>query len=388
MHTLNEGASLAYVLRNDPFVAEANAVQAMRMVDAFSSLAERVILPLPTDHVRALWPRPQDEYDRLMSHFGLNNYFRVVPIAARPLITHDRQCRPRLYHRRAMRYLAGQRPDLIITRSERVVNLCAKYGLPVVFETHAGPDERVRLAGFRELRGNRYLRGVVTIHDRLANLYVEHGIPKDLVLTQPDGIPEALLARQPVDQAVARSRLGLNPSGPIVLYTGSLQHHKGIPTLIEAARGLPAARFILAGRVVDLPERLAGDRGIPDNCLLVGHRPPHELPLYLDAADVCVLPNSARHPSAAYTSPLKLFEYMASGTPIVASAIPAVSEVVKDNVTACLFRPDDPEALVKQISLLLSDPQLRQRLAKNARELVTNYTWERRAAVILDRFLP
>ena len=108
------------------------------------------------------------------------------------------------------------------------------------------------------------------------------------------------------------------------------------------------------------------------------------MPLYQAAADVLVLPNTAQAAiSREHTSPLKLFEYMAAGRPIVASDLPSLREVLRHGDNAWLMQPDDPAALAQGIQHLLAEPALAARLAAQAQEEVQAYTWEQRAANIL-----
>jgi len=87
----------------------------------------------------------------------------------------------------------------------------------------------------------------------------------------------------------------------------------------------------------------------------------------------------ARH----FTSPLKLFEAMAAGRPIVASDLPSVREVLEDGVHALLVPADDPHALAAAIRKLDSDEDLRKRLARAAGDKVRQYSWDERARKIL-----
>ena len=97
-----------------------------------------------------------------------------------------------------------------------------------------------------------------------------------------------------------------------------------------------------------------------------------------------VLPNTGREvTSQKFTSPLKLFTYMASGVPIVASDLPALREVISEN-TAYLVTPDSPDALAQVVIEVLRDPQEAARRAQGALRAVAEYTWESRAEKILQ----
>ena len=130
--------------------------------------------------------------------------------------------------------------------------------------------------------------------------------------------------------------------------------------------------------------------GLPDERFLyAGHASPADVPRYLCAFDVCVMPHPRITQFARYTSPLKLFEYMASGRPTVASDLPAWSDVVVHEETALLVTPGESVALAQAIHRLRRDPDLRDRLAKNARRRVmAHYTWSVRAKKILAHIQP
>ena len=117
---------------------------------------------------------------------------------------------------------------------------------------------------------------------------------------------------------------------------------------------------------------------------MAGYRPPSEIPLWLKAADVLVLPNSAKKDiSKFYTSPMKLFEYMASKRPIVASNLPSLREILNKENAILLVEPDNPEALAQGIKQAMEDRNLVQTITQNAYDDVQNYTWEKRAEKIL-----
>jgi len=117
---------------------------------------------------------------------------------------------------------------------------------------------------------------------------------------------------------------------------------------------------------------------------VVGRRPHGEIPIWLRAADVLVLPNTARENiSKYYTSPVKLFEYMASGRPIVASDLPSVKALVDERM-AVFFEPDNPKDLADKIHWVLENPQDAQNLALLAQEEVLRYTWDKRAGCIIE----
>ena len=113
--------------------------------------------------------------------------------------------------------------------------------------------------------------------------------------------------------------------------------------------------------------------------------PPTRVPLYLAAADLGVVPNRSKPAiSARYTSPLKVFEAMATGLPLVASEVPSLRELLEDGRDALLVPPDDPGALAEGIARLAGDAALRERLGTSLSARAARHTWDARAARILD----
>jgi glycosyltransferase involved in cell wall biosynthesis len=172
-----------------------------------------------------------------------------------------------------------------------------------------------------------------------------------------------------------------------VAYAGHLYPWKGVDRAIEAIAALPDARGLIIGGHPGEPD-LARLRGLAER-LQCAHRitftgllPPREARRRLQRADVVVLPNPASTISTRFTSPLKLFEYMASGRPIVASDLPSIREVLRDSETAILVKAGDAQALTDGLRRIRDDEALGARLARRALEEVSRYTWDERARLL------
>jgi glycosyltransferase involved in cell wall biosynthesis len=129
-------------------------------------------------------------------------------------------------------------------------------------------------------------------------------------------------------------------------------------------------------RLEALVERL----GLDSRVTFTGHVEPGKVPALLGRATVLVLPNPASSVSMHFTSPLKLFEYMATGRAIVASDLPSFREVLRHGHNAWLVSPGDPDALARGIRRVAEDRELAERLARQALVDVADYSWDRRAA--------
>ena len=239
----------------------------------------------------------------------------------------------------------------------------------------------------------RQIGGVITVTRHLADALIDMGVDADRVLVAPDGVRAARFAEMPA-QSEAREALGLPRDAFIVGYMGrlhTLHMSKGVDDLIRAIAALPERplHLLLVGgpeEMVAAYRRQWRDLGLPDaHFHALGQIPAAEVPRALAAFDVAAMPHPWTEYFAYYLSPLKLFEYMASGRAILATALPSTQEVLRDGETGLLVPPSNPDALAAALARLHDDPDLRARLADNARRLVfAQYTWEARARAILD----
>lgn len=235
---------------------------------------------------------------------------------------------------------------------------------------------------------------LIPVTPKLGEQLIKLGADPARILVAHDGIRQERFKNIP-DQPVARREIGWPEDAFIVGYVGRLHTmsmDKGVGVLVDALRQVQGASLALVGGPDDMAEDLRQqwiDRGLPESRFLyAGHVLPERVPLYLSAFDVCVMPFPWTEHFAYYASPIKLFEYMASRRPIVASDLPAFADVVTNDESALLVPPSDIDALVAAITRLRDDPALRKNLAEYAYERVmAHYTWAARAEAILKKVM-
>lgn len=252
----------------------------------------------------------------------------------------------------AFTYLFSKK-GVFYTRDEFSAFFLRLLGKKVFWEVHMGQKNLLSKSIIK--------MGVplVTISHGLRDLYPE----ASRVLVAPDAV-DARQFGAPSYQKEARERLGLRADGKIVMYAGSRQSWKGVETFEKAE------------------DYLSSDIEM----MVVTGKPHQEIPLYLKSADILVIPNTAKEAiSKYYTSPMKLFEYMASGVPIISSDLPSTREIV-DESNAFFFVPDDSKSLAHVVEYVLSHENEAQERAKKAVLEVKKYTWQGRAERVL-RFL-
>lgn len=270
--------------------------------------------------------------------------------------------------------------DLVYTRNLWVAWLAVRFGQRVAFDHYRPwPDQIPPLRRWlhRLICHKRFL--VHICHsDYTRRKYLELGIPAEKLRCIHNGFePRRLPTAEPI--AAAKARLGIAADRKTVVYTGRVNHKKGLHLVIAAAQRLPDLQFILVGSYGEGPiEALA--RGVA-NVRIVPFQPADVLARYVGAADVLLIPPSWQ-PLAEFGStvlPLKLFLYLAAGRPILAGRTPDVEEVLEHGRNAFLCVPDRVDALVDGLRQLTGNSVLAARLAAAATADSRGFTWEARA---------
>lgn len=270
------------------------------------------------------------------------------------------------------------------------VELAKRRGVPIILEVNDSaivPRIRPLKMQAAACRAEQHIwqraDAIVTITPYFRDLIIEQGVDPARITVIPNAIDAPDYATLP-NRAAARERLGLDQK--LVLgYVGALNHWRRLDLLLDAFARLapkhPRAHLLLVGDGPDRAAIQAGleEKGLAARATLTGRLPHEEMPAYLSALDVAVLPHSN-----LYGSPMKLFEYMASACPIVAPCLPPIASIFRDEGAGVMFAELDGTALERELDALLLDDARRTALGQAARKLaLSRYTWDVHAETLM-----
>lgn len=354
-------------LANVRFPTEkAHGVQIAKMCEAFADAGHDVELVVTN--------RPTSISEDAYSYYSVRKNFSIIRVPVPDIVSWGGAgffLESFWFAVQAAKLVRKRGPDVIYSRDE--VPLSFLSSVPYVWETHTGSwNVFSRHVAARA-------RHIVSISQGLKEFYVARGVSVHRILVAHDGIDLEPFARAE-PKVEARRRLGLPLDKAIALYVGRLDGWKGVQTLFQAAE---LVQGVCVGVIGGSREEVSRLQAQYPAVHFLGERPYRELSDNLSAADVLILPNTGKSViSTHYTSPLKLFAYMASDRPIIASDLPSIREVL-DDASAYFVRADEPEALAKGILTALTDSQATNK-SRKAMLLVNSYSWRARAKRVIS----
>jgi glycosyltransferase involved in cell wall biosynthesis len=376
----------------------ASGIQIVKTAAALARAGARTTLL-----VRASDPRPTEE---VLALYGLrpDDALQVRRLSVRHRRGSRAWARALFLSRAAAAAVAGlRRGAAIFTRDLQLADLLLRLrGIargPLVYEAHAVEAlmyrERGRLYGTDEVaRPRKALRlerrertvwrrapGFVATTGGIRDAFAAaHGPRRAATRVIPNGcdVPED-----------RRFRGLATEKPPRILYAGQFYPWKGVDVLVEAMAEVPEARLVILGGLDGEPDtarirNLVRARGLAERTEMPGTVPPDRVTRELARAAAVVVPFLKTAMTEAHTSPLKAFEAMAAGRPILASDLPSSREVLRHGENALLVPPGSPSELAAGLRRLLEDPELARRLAERAYADAPAYSWDARGRRIKD----
>jgi glycosyltransferase involved in cell wall biosynthesis len=266
--------------------------------------------------------------------------------------------------------------ELFHTRDWNLAQWAIGNNVPTVFY-HDG--DLIREDFCEECARSPLLKLVVTDCPVQKENMLQRGMLPEKICVVPNGVNRIFFSRQSERAEERRKNIIQGETRYMAVYAGALAPWKGIDILVDAATKLPEVRFVIAGGSDD--EVKSWKKGLVEkkiaNVNFLGGIQHSDLVSLCQAADIVVYPHRSGGP-ATHTSPLKFFEYLASGTPIVASDIPALADFKDRSLALEVCEPDSVEALARCLSGALSKfPRKAEGYQRNI-EFAKQFTWEKR----------
>lgn len=275
---------------------------------------------------------------------------------------------------------------IFYTRDEYLLPLLQLFSKRVIWEGHSLPQRKKHYARYFK----RCYRLIVLTHE-LKKMLGDLGVSENKILVSPDAVELEIFGIR-LDKNQARQELNLPPEKILLGYSGSFKTKnmdKGIKDILRALKIIiqkyPHIIFVAIGGApehIQEYQNLARQIGVADNSRFLAKVTQDKLAIYQQACDMMLMPFPWTEHYAYFMSPLKMFENMASGRPIIATDLPAIKEVLNDN-NAVLVKPDNPDDLAKGMIKLIKDKELGLKLANQALEDIQQYSWRERVRKII-----
>lgn len=356
---------------------KAHGIQIMKMCEAFAEKAELdLIIPKRINWIK------KNAFD----YYGIEKNFKIRKLFCLDLIPFDKYLghlalwiESATFFIFVLPYILFKKADVIYTRDKFLLAFSfLKKNL--VFEAHTFPKKYFLYSLFLDK-----VKKIIVITDKLKDLFIKQGIDSNKILTAPDGVDLEKFDIKETQQE-CRKKLNLVLDKKIVLYTGHLYKWKGVQVLADSSQYLNKNILIYFVGGTEKHVKEFKTKNSNTNLIVAGHKPHQQIPYWLKAADVLVLPNSGKQNISKYwTSPIKLFEYMSSKRPIIASDLPSIREILNRN-NSVLIEPDNAKVLADGIKNALKNLNFSTKISNQAFKDVQDYTWKKRAGKIL-RFI-
>ena len=357
---------------------KAHGYQICKMCEEFSSAEAEIELCVPTREN----PIKEDAF----KYYGLKQNFKIKYIKSFDFIKYDKLLFKKSFYLQSLLFflkLAFKKIDknaIIYTRNPELVSFFC-YNNFVVFDAHNWPETKIGLYKFFLKKVDK----IICNSRGTEKKYNEHGFSNTLLA--PNGVDLSEF-QEKADVSKLRKKLFLPQDKKIIMYIGHLYKWKGIDSIVGAAELASEEKdvlFVVVGgteKDVNRYDKIIKNKKLK-NIIFLGHKNKNYISKFLQAADALLLPNvPISNESSEYTSPIKMFEYMASGRPIIASDLPSIREILNDK-NCIFFQAGDFYDLSDKINYVLNNKEEARVKAGQANRDVLKYSWDKRAEKIL-----
>jgi glycosyltransferase involved in cell wall biosynthesis len=372
---------ILYLHSNSLDITKANMHQTVAMCNAFAENGNEVILMVPS--LGSLNNKSLIRFKKNYHSINFKVYFRNVTLL-------EKICRYTNFPFKS-KEIEDLEYDFIFTRDPSALHVALHTHKKILFEIH---NNKIH-------QKNKYLNyywsnfvkkisklkrvKLITISGSLKNYWMGLGVQQDTIFVLHDGFDSSIYENI-LDKSLTRKELGLDPKKKYACYTGSLDKDRGIDNLIYLASKIDTIEIIVAGGTliqVEYYKDIINEQKL-SNIKFVGRVDHLEIPKFLFASDYLIGVWSKNIPTINYCSPLKIFEYMATGKIIVAQGYKTIKEVLKDGYNSVIIEPDSKESLVAAFNKILSNETEYDKIGDQARkDGFELYSWKVRVEKII-----
>jgi glycosyltransferase involved in cell wall biosynthesis len=332
--------------------------------------------------------RPHSPLEELVQFYNLQARLKVIPLAMPWPISEKagKWLHPSTW---VCRYYFPvhifRHTQLLHTLDWNLVKTAIRAGIPVIYEREHNQSNPYDPA----IVNHPLFQVAVTVADSVRDNMIARGMPPEKIVKLPLSFNQAFLVRQPEQATQWRKQLLKEGRQKLVVYSGGLYKFKGVNLLLEVAQVLPEIQFVLAGgnaSQVNAYEQLVQEKHL-ENVTFLGYIQHDRLPSLLQAADLLAHPHCSGA-AATFTSPLKFFEYLASGVPIVATEIPPLREFKAAQIVAGWCEPDNPAQFTQCLQHTLQRYPRKAGGYEAQIEFARQFSWESRIVKIMSYVQP
>ena len=375
---------MTYMTLNDNIPSrKANGIGVINMCSHFTAHGFDVELILPK--YKSLMPDLLNNGMSVFDYYSVTENFKIKYFLCPFFLSFPRQLG---YSAVAVLRKAFSGNSLFYSRHIEPAFFAALFGKISVFESHNYLKARQSPVYHLWLKTmqNRFKKTALIVTTQAGKKsYIQDGVPEDKILVEPNGVNKK---RFDIPKSIETLKLSVQipVDRKTVGFCGHLYKGRGIEELLECAGYLKEVFFLIVGgesEDINRNKKLAKNLSLT-NVKFIGFVTQSKVPEYLLACDILVMPYTKKTLTHRYMSPMKMFEYLACGRPIIATDFPVIREVLKDRQNAVLVPPGSGHALAAGIKWLIDHPESAKRISKQAAKDALQYTWEMRAKRIAE----
>ncbi len=369
---------IVYISASTIPLRTANSVHVMKMCHAFAKNNHDVFL-ITQNNKKDIESNCKDAYE----FYGVFKRFQIIKLMWLPFIG-----RSSIYGFLAARKAKSLKPDIVYSRHVAGAFFSSLFGLPVIFEAHQPVIDFGLLSDtlFKWLLIHPNFKKLIVITVGLKKYFLEkYCIRNYLVYVYPDGADPIF------DEKASKHRPKKTKKPLQIGYIGHLYQGRGMHLIIEISNTCKWADFHIIGGTKTHFTYFKDLTKSQKNIYFHGFIPPAQVKKYLFDFDILLAPyqkiimtSDGKGNTAQWASPLKLFEYMAAGKPIVSSNLPVLREILTHGYNAMLCDPVNTEDWIDTLTFLRDNKEYRNMIGGNAKnDFLKYYTWDSRAAKVL-----